>query len=114
MLLVDNKALAEKCFNVLYNFLDKNKLLYGPLFDSSVQDFIMKNDNAIQTKDLSKLDPIEIMNGIHKTTNNLKKHLHNTNDTLWKILYFVYLTHNPFYSLREDDKYNINVFLSEM
>jgi hypothetical protein len=70
----------------------------------------LKNDKAINTKELEELEPTEIMNGIHEITTNLKDHLRD-NDLLWEILYFVYLTHNPFRSLSKDEENNINEFM---
>lgn len=74
-------------------------------FDSSIQNFLMHNQCAIECKDLSKFDPICIMNGIHCMSNPINMIFESGYDhtDLWKLLNYFLLVYNPFYELRRKD-----------
>ena len=88
-------------------------ILHNACFDSSVRNFLIQNEVAIKSRDLSKFDPVCIMNGIHAVSVPIHSLFQSGNDItyLWKLLQYLLFVYDPFYELDKEEIYEINEFV---
>ena len=89
-------------------------ILPNACFDSSIQNFLIQNEVAIKTRDLSKFDPVCIMNGIHSVSDPIHSLFQSgqTDPTyLWKLLQYLLFVYDPFYELDKEEIYEIHEFI---
>ena len=110
---MDEKRMGEKLMTKLRK-VDDGFFLGASYFDSSVQNFLMYNQYAIESRDITKFDPVCIMNGIHITTKPITTLFDSGHDPtyLWKLLTYLLFVYNPFYELSKKEVAKINDFLS--
>lgn len=109
---IQEKVLAEQLMTKLENV---DGFFYYKCFDSSIQNFLMWNQYAIKTRDVSKFDPVCIMNGIHKISNHIQKLFESVDKPIyaWKLLTYLLFVYDPFYELSEEEINEIQEFLTE-
>lgn len=106
------KELSEKLLRKLQH-INGFILPDAKCFDSSIQNFLMWNQSAIESRSLSDFDPVCIKNGIHIISNPIQKlfELGYDSNYLWKLLYYLLIVYDPFYELDKDEEYEINEFI---
>lgn len=84
-----------------------------PCFDSSIQNFLLWNQSAIESRNLLDFDPVCITNGCHILSEPIQKlfELGYDSNYLWKLLYYLLIVYDPFYELDKEEEYEINEFI---
>ena len=109
---LQEQKLGEQLVDKLKNI--DNFFIVSKIFHSSIQNFLMHNQSAIESRDLQKFDPVCIMNGIHSISKPIETlfQLSECNPTyLWMLMYFMLIVYSPFHELSEEEVYEINTFL---
>lgn len=101
------EELVKKLKTIDSSFID------GKCFDSSIQNFLMCNQGAIETRDLSKFDSYCIMNGIHQVSKPIGTmfQLGHDPEYIWKLWNYLVIVYSPFYELSEEKLSEIKMFL---
>lgn len=105
------KKLGEQLVGKLQNI--EKFFIVDKYFHSSIQNFLMWNESAIESRDLSKFDTVCIMNGIHKISNPINTIFQSESDPtyLWDLLNYLLIVYNPFYELSKDEVNKIEMFI---
>lgn len=106
------KTLSEKLLRKLQH-INGFILSDAKIFDSSIQNFLLWNQSAIESRNLSEFDPICITNGCHILSNPIEKlfELGYDSNYLWKLLYYLLIVYDPFYELDKEEEYEILEFI---
>jgi len=82
-------------------------------FDSSIQNFLMWNESAITSRDLSRFEPVCIKNGIHTISKPIETLFSSEHDPtfIWKLLHYLLIVYSPFIELTEEQIHEIKLFI---